>query len=93
MQRPPRRVLRRPQTVARQHTLVHPPEFFHNQCLHSQLLALWNMLDHRSLNAGERIMLRMRDDLAEVLFDGVPPSQAKRVGLRQVLFERQLLLC
>ena len=67
MQRLPRRVLGRSQAIARQDTLVQAPELFNDHCLHVGLLVLWNKLGNGSLNGGEWVELRMRDELTDRL--------------------------
>ncbi len=85
-------VFRGAQTIARQHPVVQPPKFFDDQSLHVGLLLLWNTLGYGSLNVGERITFRMRDDFADGLFDEFAPSLAKRVWLCQILLDGQIFL-
>ena len=58
------------------------PEFFDQQCLHVGLLVLRNTLGHGTLNVGEWVKFRLRDDITDGLLDEVTLGQAKGVGLR-----------
>jgi hypothetical protein len=68
------------------------PEFFDEQCLHVWLLVLRNTLGHGSLNAGEWVKFRLRDDLTDALLDKVTLGQAKGIGLGQVLLDGLIFL-
>lgn len=68
------------------------PEFFNQQRLHTGLFVLRSMAHHRLANAVQWLDFRVRDDLADGLFDEVAPSKSKRVGFGQVLFDGQVLL-
>jgi len=88
----PRRVSRRPQTIACEDALVQPSEFFDDQGLHCGLLLLRHTCRHGSPNVGERVKSRMCDDFPKGLLDEVTPSQAKGVGFNQILLDRQIFL-
>ena len=71
---------------------MHPAEFFDDQCLHTLLLTLRNTLCHGSLNTEKRLNFRPPDHFADGLLDEITPSQAKGIGLGQILLYREIFL-
>jgi hypothetical protein len=71
---------------------VHPAEFFDDQCLYTLLLTLRNTVCHGSLDTGKRLNLWPPDHFADGLLDEITPSQAKGIGLGQILLYREIFL-
>lgn len=68
------------QAVARQYALVQALEFFDDERLDAGPLILRDIARHGSLDAGEWLVFRMADDLADGLLDQVTPGQAQGGG-------------